>query len=925
MRKDIVFLTMVTTFLEGKEEDILEFAALRIHDGQFQKSCFFLVRPEQAYKIEAHSSILAEDSICALRYLEHRQEILDFFEDAVLVSHQGASYLQILERILGTSFRYTSWDTQELAQILFPTMHHYQLSYLTEKLNLVGEEEPSVHLSERKAYLTWKLFEACQNKGLGFDLSFFDQAQGFLEGWSGKSFFDDLRREIIRQFPDRRIQTDLVLSALSEGLFVQGQTSAQKIPDSINWVIESFSEGGILEQSLPGYECRRGQTKMAQLIAEGLTSAQHIVVEAGTGTGKSFAYLIPSLWYARKTGRKVVVATHTIPLQEQLQKKDIPMLDKALPFSFRTSVLKGKGNYCCLKRWLSCLTNPHEIVSQEQKLAVLSTLIWLRETQTGDIQELSKVPGLMAVWPSLSADNELCNPSKCSKSGVCFLLRARKKAEEADVLIVNHSLLFSDLKTDYNVLPEYHQLVIDEAHQIYQTALQNLGSELCFEALSRTIDTIYRQSGANFYGTTKLRVEPLRFSVPAVPWDTFAQRLDNIPELCLKVLEQAKELFQLLEDLLGLDRTFRFVASHTNLPWWGPLVIQFENLLGRLKSLVTVLQSLTSALSGEEADEVEELRYVINTHQRELQEIQDTLVLAINVTDPKQVTWLERSSRLYLKSSPLEVNEILKEKIFSRLNTVILTSATLSIANSFNHFLQDIGLPLTTKTAVVDSPFNFDAQMRFFILNKGINSARSDEERVGALSELIFNVAERMQGRTLVLFTAHKLLRETYADLKPRLTKINIDTLAQGVQGERTTLLEAFKRNPKSVLLGANSFWEGIDIPGETLSCVILVKLPFWPPSLPLIEARSEFLKSQGRDPFREFLLPEAVIRFKQGFGRLIRSKEDRGFVILLDDRVIGKYYGRYFLSSLPIQTHYRADDRQLFQKINDWKFRELI
>jgi ATP-dependent DNA helicase DinG len=214
--------------------------------------------------------------------------------------------------------------------------------------------------------------------------------------------------------------------------------------------------------------------------------------------------------------------------------------------------------------------------------------------------------------------------------------------------------------------------------------------------------------------------------------------------------------------------------------------------------------------------------------------------------------------------------------------------------------------------------------MKFFVVKKGMDLQDSDEEKAKALSEFIVEVAERMIGRTLVLFTAHKLLRETYAALNPKLSRIGIETLAQGFHGERSTILEAFKRNPKSVLLGANSFWEGIDIPGDTLSCVILIKLPFWPPSLPLIEARSEFFKSLGRDPFRELLLPEAVIRFKQGFGRLLRSKGDRGVVILLDDRVIEKYYGRFFLNSLPIQTHIRGGNSLILRKIEEWKAREL-
>jgi ATP-dependent DNA helicase DinG len=921
VRNDIVFFRIETTFIEGKQDDFFEFAALRIHDGKLQKSYFRgFPRQESSNQLLVHSIIREEGPNCALTLTDYRQEILDFFEDAVLVSHQGDMSIQILEKAFGTLLRNIQLDTLQLAQILFPMMQHYQLSYLAEKLNLSVEDGLCSSPSERRAFLTWKLFDACLEKAHGFDLSFFDQAQGFMEGWSGKVFFDDLKRDILRRFSDRKIQTDLVLSPLTEGLFVKGIHSDQKIPDSIDWVIKSFSQGGILEQSLPGYECRPGQTKMAKLITEGLISAHHVVVEAGTGTGKSYAYLIPSIWYAAKTGRKVVIATHTIPLQEQLQKKDIPMLTNVLPFSFRASILKGKGNYCCLKRWLSYAANPGEIADREQKIAFLSTLVWLRETQTGDIQELSKVPGLKSLWPNLNADNEMCNPGRCAKAGVCFLLRARKKAEEADVLIINHSLLFSDIKTDYNVLPEYHQLVIDEAHQIYQTALQNLGSELCLEAIIRIMDTIHRKSGGSFYGIIKPRLESLSYRVPAVAWDSFEKHLEDIPEFCFKAVEQAKELFQLFEVILGLDRTFRFIPGHKNLPWWDVFLIQIENLLGRLKSLITVFQHLTSILNGEEAEEAEELRYSITTHQRELQEIYDTLNLATNINDPKQVTWLERNSRLYLKSSPLEVNEILREKIFSRLETVVLTSATLSIANSFKHFLEDIGLPHSTKTAIVDSPFNFDDQMNFYILKKGINAFHSDTENVENLSELVYEIAERMQGRTLVLFTAHKLLNETYRALNSRLARIKINTLAQGIHGERTALLEAFKRNPRSVLMGANSFWEGIDIPGETLSCVILVKLPFWPPSLPLIEARSEFLKSLGRDPFKELLLPEAVIRFKQGFGRLIRSKEDKGFVILLDDRVIDKYYGKYFLSSLPIQTHYRGDDTFLFQKINEWK-----
>ncbi|HEY8910519.1 MAG TPA: helicase C-terminal domain-containing protein [Desulfosporosinus sp.] len=905
MGKDIVVFDLGTSGLEGEQVEIIEFAALRIRNGQIQES----------YHLE---------ELNASSLYEHRHEILEFLEDAILVGHHVSQSLSILERLLSVRFQQPLWDTLELARIFFPTVHQYQLPYLAEKLSLPLPDESKLHRSEIKAWLTWGIFEACRKKGLEFDLSFYDQAKGFLEGWAGRGFIDELHREISRCFPDRPIRTDLVLAPISEGLFVRGQTSTANVPDSIDWVVDSFSKGGILEENLPGYESRAGQVKMAKLIAEGLTSSNHVVVEAGTGTGKSFAYLIPCLWSAKKTGKKVVVATHTIPLQEQLQKKDIPILEAVLPFPFRASVLKGKGNYCCLKKWQGCLVNPKEISGAEQKLAILSLLVWLRETIAGDIQELSKVPGMMQIWSSIGADNENCIPGRCSKSGVCFLLRARKKAEEADVLIVNHSLLFADLKTDYNVLPEYHQLVIDEAHQIYDTALQHLGADMSLEAVTRTIDNIFRPTGSNFYGTVKQKLGALAHLVPSVSWELFSKRLEGIPELCPRVLEQTEELFQLLSMILGTGRTFRFVVSHTTKTWWEALSIQVENLVGRIKALLSALESLTSTLSGEDADETEELKYILASHQRELKAFLDTLILVIDVKNPKQVTWLEQNSRLYLKTSPIDVSDILEEKIFSRLDSVILTSATLSISDSFEHFLRDIGLPSTTKTARVDSPFDYERQVSFFVVKNGINLKNSDEEKARELSEFIAEVAERMNGRTLVLFTAHKLLRETYASLQPKLVRIGIETLAQGIHGERSTLLEAFKRNSRSVLLGANSFWEGIDIPGDALSCVIMVKLPFWPPTLPLIEARSEYLESQGRDPFRELLLPEAVIRFKQGFGRLIRSKGDRGLVILLDDRVIEKYYGRFFLSSLPILTHIRGENALVLRKIQEWNARGL-
>lgn len=762
MGKDIVVFD-VEGCATGQNK-ITKFAALRISNGRIQESCQYLVRPEQdiCFNETMPAAQQVEELNCVSSLLERRQEIIDLFEDSVLVCHNAKQSLANLEMNLRTTFQHTLWDTMQLARIFFPSIHDYQLAYLAEKLNMPRRDEAELQLADQNVWSVWKLLELCHNKGLELDLSFFDQAKNFLEGWSGRGFIDELHKEVARRFPDRPIRTDLVLAPISEGLFDRVQPPRVNSLASIDWVVKCFLPGGILEQSIPDYESRTGQVKMAQLIAEGLDSSHHVVVEAGTGTGKSFAYLIPCLWSAHKTGQKVVVATHTIPLQEQLLKKDIPILEDVLPFPFRASVLKGKSNYCCLKKWQSCLVHPQDISREDEKLAILSIMVWLRETQAGDIQELSKVPGLMQIWPMIGADNETCIPGRCPKAGLCFLLRARKKAEESDVLIVNHSLLFSDLKTEFKVLPEYHQLVVDEAHQIYETALQHLGSDLSLDNITRLLDSIYRPSGPSFYGTIKQRLVALMNSLPSVSWELFAKRLEDIPALSPAVLEQAEELFQLLSLILGTSRTLRFVAEHTGKTWWNGLIIQIENLIGRIRALVKALEGLVNVLDGEDADETEELKYYVSGFQRDLLLFVDTLKHVIDIKNPKQVTWLEQNLKLYLKTSPIEVSDILEEKIFRRLDTVILTSATLSISNSFEHFLRDIGLPRTTVTVRVDSPFDYDRQMRFFVVQDGIKHNNSEEEKARELTEFITEVAVRMDGRTLVLFTAHKLLRDTY-------------------------------------------------------------------------------------------------------------------------------------------------------------------
>ena len=914
----IVIIDLETSGLDIYQDEIIEFAAWCIQDGKEPEATSFLVRTRKQVpdRILSLIGISSEELRQASSIESHLMEIMSLLENAVIVGHNIGFALGILEKSLNVHFENSVWDTLELARVFFPSMNQYRLVDLAKRLEI--ETSENVHRALAQAEISWKLLEACWDKGMEFDLSFYQRALPLVENSRVSGFLKELEATIKRRFPDRLIRTDLVLYNPQEGLFSQASNKDTTLPGSSKWIEECFEPGGVLENHLKGYESRPGQFRMAKAVAKALQTSGQLVAEAGTGTGKSYAYLIPSLWWAKKTGKKVVVATHTIPLQEQLFKKDLPILANVLPFSFKGALLKGKGNYLCLKKWLWLQSYYHDL-NLSEKLALLGIMVWLRETESGDWQEVAQIPSLSSIWSDLNADSESCIPGKCAESSRCFMLQARKKAEEADVVIVNHSLLFSDIKTGNNVLPEYHELVIDEAHHLHQSALEQLGHEISLEQLSRALDLIHRPVGGSFYGNIKARTGFWARLMPVEVWDRFLGHLEELPGACRDIYEQAEEVFMILSQILGENLSYRLTAQSRKESWWETLEIQFENLQGRLGRTIERLRSMLNSLAGLEIEECEALGFEISGRIRELEGIRDCFALALQVGEPTRVSWLERSNRLTLKTSPVDVSEILKEKLFSLLDSVVLTSATVSIAGSFRHFLGEVGLSPDTPTLLVESPFDYERQMRLFIVKDLLDSKHSELFRIEEVVEFIADVTGRMQGRTLVLFTSHRFLREIHLPLKQRLEEAGLELLAQGLDGSRNAILEEFLKNPKSVLLGANSFWEGIDIPGDKLSCVILIKLPFWPPSMPLIAARSEYLEALGKNSFSDFLLPEAVLRFKQGFGRLIRSKSDRGLVILCDARAIEKRYGRVFLASLPVRTHIRADKSQILDKIDSW------
>lgn len=872
------------------------FAAMKITQGKIPQYFYSSVEANGDYK----------------HFIELGHRVKSLLNQSTIFVFNNAN--GILNKFSGIEMDVTEViDVKDLLTIFYPSLSNSNLEELCSK---VGVNRKGIRQSpaKKEVRLLWELLKNLWNKGLEFDLSYINTLEEYCKGLSFARYLGLLKKEIIKQFPDKPIQLGMKLNGNDLDLFTDKDIERDNFSIPPDWVKNCFEQDGLLANNFPGFETRSSQGVMADAIIEGFTGSTNIIIEAGTGTGKSIAYLIPALWWAKKNKNRVVIATHTINLQDQLYNKDIPFLQKILPFDFRSALLKGKNNYICLKNLNQ--NRMIEELSTQERIAIVGLYTWTRETISGDISEMSFLPNFSSLWSKFGGDNGYCQPGDCSFTKDCFLFRARKKAEEADIIIVNHSLLFADIKTNNKIIPEYSNLIIDEAHNIYQTALKQLGFEISSEHIVRIIENILGSKGSLVSILKKNR--PYWSEIfPIINWEDFYKLLDQLPEICDGIMEQSKELFGLCQGLLADRINIRVNEMKIGKNAFDFLTVSIENLTFRLRNLVEVLSRLYSLLTLEN-EHLENIRYEINRIKNEINQILEGLNRIITTNDETRVTYIEKSGILYLKDTSVDITGILKEKIFDLKRSTILTSATLTVDNSFEYFARDIGLD-RYKSLSLNSPFDFDSQMLFCIVNDIPMSKGIEDTLVDKVSKFIKQVGETMNGRTLVLFTSHRFLRQVYHLLHEQLVDSDLNILAQGMNGTRESLLKDFMNNSRGILLGTNSFWEGIDIPGDDLRCVIMTKLPFWPPDTPILEAKANLIETQGGDSFKHLHLPEAVIRFKQGFGRLIRSKNDSGVVILLDERILNKKYGKTFIKSLPILSYFQGSSEKVISQVKRW------
>lgn len=624
-----------------------------------------------------------------------------------------------------------------------------------------------------------------------------------------------------------------------------------------------FGPDGLVSRNMSGYEDRPGQEEMARAVERALDMGQYLVVEAGTGTGKTLAYLIPVFF----SGFKTVISTGTKNLQEQVAYKDIPLTMQITGLRPKICVMKGRANYICIHRWANLLARPRLKTEYDERY-IKEIARWMEKTDTGDKAELKDLPEDIPIWDELNAGGERCLGKDCPYLDRCFITRMRREAAASQIIVVNHHLFFADMaikETGYGeVIPRYEAAILDEAHQIEDVATQYFG-----------------------FSVSNWRIEELARDALSV--------VDRPPDDLPRALQRVRGAFRELSGLFAWEEGNGQRIKPQGLPQGVP---------GKLADLVNSLNVVASIMKG-----CEPPQEVVRIAER-AKEIADEIFFIVAARDPDFVSWREKRGRgFFFHASPIDVSDLLRQNLYRRSKRLIFTSATITTGGDFSYFMERLGLDDGVETLCIPSPFDYKKQVLIFIPRDSPDPA--DARYVEKIAPTVKRLLAASRGRAFVLFTSYRNMQEMYEILK---NEIGFPVMIQG-EAPKSQILSRFREEVDSVLFATSSFWEGVDVSGEALSCVIIDKLPFASPSDPLVEARIERLSQAGENPFMKYQVPAAIIALKQGMGRLIRNRSDRGVLALMDSRVLTKRYGKLFIESMPPApiTHDISDVERFF------------
>ncbi len=832
-----------------------------------------------------------------------------------------------------------TYDTFELAGLMLPNMQHGRsLGAIAERL---GIEFPTRHRAMADADAARQVFVALRERLAASPADLLVEAERIASAsdWPLRHLFREIasERERVAGEGEREgfVHGFVKAPAPIGDALVPSTRRVYVDPEESAALITSAAARDALEE----FEERPEQSAMARAIGETLSDGGELIVEAGTGVGKSLSYLVPSALHAVRNNARTVISTNTINLQEQLTGQDIPIARALLESagidadSLQVAQLKGRRNYLCLLRWSSALRSA--VLSSEEARVLVRLLFWLGQTDTGDRAELALRREEDAAWSRMSAQEGGCLTMQCAfvRDGTCFLHRARRKAEAAHLLVVNHSLLLSDVTTGGNVLPEYKHLVVDEAHHLEDEATSQFGFTASEADVMDWLDRLHtrgtRGGEGGLVGTIANATRASQQVLSAAPQlNQMARTLapavtrarDSVP-----VFFRAAQAFGQqhasergdYDDRITINRSMRVQPDWTNVEsaWF-----ETNDVLAGVASMTDEISDMLAQINPSDILDRDAVAGDAADAYEQGEKLRAGITRIIGEDDRETICWLtlgRRDASPSLASAPLGVADKLKAGLFASKDSVVLTSATLTTEDSFGYMKQRLGAE-DARELLLGSPFDYRAST--LILTPSDMPEPNSPGYAAAVQSALIEMVQASEGRALVLFTSHAALRTAYNGIKRPLEEQEILVLGQGIDGPPRQLLATLRDNHRCVVLGAASFWEGVDVTGEALSLLVIAKLPFPVPSDPIYQARSELFDR----PFDEFALPQAILRFKQGFGRLIRRKTDRGVLVVLDRRLRSKQYGEAFVRSLPSCTLRELPARELPDEVAAWLGRGL-
>lgn len=925
----IIALDIETTGLDQQKDKIIEVGAVKFCGNKIESEYQSLINP--GVPIPKNISRLTGITDHMVRNAPPINEIIhelsNFIGDYPILGHNIRFDINFLKRYI--DFPYNEIiDTYEIASVLLPTANRYNLKSLALEL---GVPVSTSHRAFDDAKATMSIYNILFDEAIHLPIALIAEITRLADNvseWDGYPFFyyvmNIRSKEVVENRKIHHRDQEVVFPASHHKINGCPEKVHPLDPDSIASV---FQPGGNLSDYFEDYEFRSEQTEMAISIADALSKGHHLMVEAGTGVGKSLAYLVPASLWATQNNTRVIVSTHTKNLQDQLINKDIPAVKQALNIPLQASILKGKNNYLCPRRLQAFIRRGVETPVEMRVIGKI--LVWRELSNTGDRNEIN-LNGVeeREIWSQLSAADDRCTLETCQRQmgGICPFYQAKVSAQSSHIIVVNHALLLSDIATGNRILPEFNYLVIDEAHQLESASTNTLSRHLTEFEYRRVI----RDLGSSRSGVIGRLYKTIKGILPLELQDDILNLGQSSIDIAFQLESLLRALFTKIEAFIYEQRDgaalgkysyqLRITPAIRTAPGWLDIEIAWENMLELTKALLTTIeqiyQNISAILDSMDDEVVEELLSSLGNIYTRLQSHSQLIDELIFSPNDELIYWIEIKPEnlvISLNSAPLHIGNLMEKNIWLEKDSVILTSATLTTGGDFEYIKNRLNAYDVDELAL-GSPFDYENAALLFV-PKDMPPPHDRFNYQKAVEHAIIRLSKATQGRTMVLFTSIDQLKRTSNAISTVMDNEGILIYEQGDGLSPHNLLEGFKASERAILLGTKSFWEGVDIPGEDLSVLVIVRLPFDVPSDPIVSARSEMFE----DPFYQFSLPEAILRFRQGFGRLIRTQSDRGVVVVLDQRLIHKQYGKYFLQSLPSCTMRVGQLSELTKVVTEW------